>query len=181
LSGAAAPAPWLALGLYLALLAVQRALELRVAARNERALRARGAVEHGAAHYPGIVALHVLWPLALLAEVAALGARPPGWWPLALGVLLAGNVLRVAAIRALGELWTTRVWVLPSHPVSRSGPYRWLRHPAYVAVTLELIAAPLLFGAWRTALAASAANAVVLAVRVRDENRALGIRPPAAE
>jgi len=165
------PPPTLALAAFLALLAVQRGAEVAQSAANSRRLRARGAVEHGRGHYPLLVALHVLWPLGLLAEVLGANARPWRSWPLWLLLLLAAQGLRFAAMAALGERWTTRVLVLPGEPLLRRGPYRWLRHPSYVAVTLELVAAPLLFGAWRTALAASAVNLALLAVRVRVEER----------
>ena len=76
-------------------------------------------------------------------------------------------------MRALGERWTTRVLVLPGRPRVRDGAYRWLRHPNYVAVVIEFVAAPLMFGAWRTALAFSLANLLALRVRIRCEERAL--------
>ena len=157
----------------LAGVAAQRALELRLSARHEAALRARGAVEHGRRHFPLLVALHALWPLALALEVARGGARPGAGWPLWLLPLTAAECLRIAAMRALGERWTVRVWVLPGAPPLGRGPYRWLRHPNYVAVALELIAIPMLFGAWRTALAATLANALALALRIPVEERAL--------
>jgi methyltransferase len=101
------------------------------------------------------------------------GARPGALAPFWLGLWLAAQALRAAAIRALGERWTVRVLVLPGAPLVRSGPYRLLRHPNYLAVGLEFVAAPLLFGAWRTALAFSLANLALLAVRIRCEERAL--------
>ena len=170
-AGPLPPPPTLALAAFLALLAVQRCAEVAQSAANSRRLRARGAVEHGRGHYPLLVALHVLWPLGLIAEVLGADARPWRSWPLWLLLLLAAQGLRFAAMAALGERWTTRVLVLPGEPLLRRGPYRWLRHPSYVAVTLELVAAPLLFGAWRTALAASAVNLALLVVRVRVEER----------
>jgi len=175
----AGPAPVAALAAFLAALGLARAWELRIARRNARALRARGAVESGRAHFPWIVALHVLWPLGLVAEVAA-GARPGGTWWLWLALLLAAQALRAASMAALGERWTTRVLVVPGEPPLRRGIYRWLRHPNYLGVVLELAAGPLLFGAWRTALAASLANLALLVVRVRVEERALGLRPAGA-
>ncbi len=171
------PPPTLALAAFLALLAVQRGAEVAQSAANSRRLRARGAVEHGRGHYPLLVALHVLWPLGLLAEVLGANSRPWRSWPLWLLLLLAAQGLRFAAMTALGERWSTRVLVLPGEPLLRRGPYRWLRHPSYVAVTLELVAAPLLFGAWRTALAASAVNLALLAVRVRVEERGPSYEP----
>jgi len=166
-------APLAALAAYLLFVIAHRLYELRVSARNERALEARGAYEVGRSHFPLFVALHALFPLALAAEVLVLGARPGGLWPLWAALLAVAQALRVAAHRALGERWTARVWVMPGvAPVSR-GVYGWLRHPSYVAVTLELAAGSLLFGAWRTALAASALNLVALAIRIPAEERAL--------
>ncbi|MEO6461721.1 MAG: isoprenylcysteine carboxylmethyltransferase family protein [Candidatus Eisenbacteria bacterium] len=171
---ALAPPPLAGLVLFLVALAAQRIAELVHSARNERLLAARGAREHAAGHFPLLVLVHVLLPVLLTIEVLGLGARPGGPWPLWLAVWLAAQVLRYAAVRALGERWTVRIWVLPGAPLVRRGPYRFLRHPNYLAVVLELAAAPLMFGAWRTALIVSALNAAALALRIRAEERALG-------
>ena len=162
-----------ALAGFLSLLVIQRVAELALSARNTRALLARGAQEHGRAHYPLLVAVHTVFPLALAAEVVWLGARPWAWWPLWLALWISAQALRVAAIRSLGERWSTRILVIPDARLVRSGPYRWLHHPNYVAVVVELIAAPLLFGAWRTALAITVFNALALRVRIAAEERAL--------
>jgi methyltransferase len=174
-AGAGGPAPLAALAAFLGVLAVQRALELWLSARHVRRLLAAGAVEHGRSHFPLFVVFHTLWPVALACEVVAGGARPGPLWPAWLTLYLAAQALRGAAIAALGERWTVRVLVLPGAPLVRRGPYRWLRHPNYVAVVVELASAPLMFGAWRTALAASALNLAALAIRVRVEERALGL------
>lgn len=157
-------------------LAIQRASELILSARNARRLRALGAVEHGAGHFPLLVAVHVLFPAALAAEVFLLGAQPGRLWPVWLALWLAAEALRYAAIAALGDRWNVRIWVLPGAPLVRSGPYRFLRHPNYAAVILELLAAPLMFGAWRTALGISILNLLVLRIRIRAEEEAL-LRP----
>ena len=158
---------------YLAFLLAERGFELALARRNAARVRARGAVEHGAAHYPWIVAFHTAWPLGIAAELLLGLARPPGWWPAALAGLIAAQALRLAAMHALGDRWNTRILVVPGEPPVRHGIYRWLSHPNYAGVVLELVAAPLMFGAWRTAIAASVVNAGLLAVRIRDEERAL--------
>jgi methyltransferase len=158
---------------WLAVLAMQRAHELGLSARHERVLRSRGAVEYGRSHFPWMVLLHAAFPLALIAEVLWQGERPPRLWPWCLVVLALATALRAWSMAALGERWTTRVLVVPGTAPLRRGPYRWFRHPSYLAAALELAAAPLLFGAWRTALAFSALNLPLMVARARVEARAL--------
>lgn len=162
-----------------ALVAVQRLAELRVSKRNERRLRARGAVEAGAGHYPWMVALHVAFLLSCPAEVWWLG-RPffPPLAGAALAVLAGASVLRYWTLRTLGPRWSTRVLVPPGEPPVVGGPYRYLRHPNYLAVVLEIAALPLVHAAWATALLFSAANAVLLRVRIRAEEAALAAGDP---
>jgi len=162
-----------ALVAFLALLAAERIAEMSLSSRHAEILIRRGAVEFGARHFPLIVALHLLFPLALVAEVLWAGARPPGSWPWWLGLLLAAQVLRFATLHVLGEYWNVRIRVVPGMTPVRRGPYRFLRHPNYVAVVIELASAPMMFGAWRTALVFSAFNAAVLVIRIREEERAL--------
>jgi methyltransferase len=160
--------------LLVALVAVQRLVELRVSRRHERALRARGAVEAGAGHYPVMVALHTLFLAACMAEVWLLGRPflPSLGWP-ALAVLLLAQALRYWTISTLGERWTTRVLVPAGEPLVAAGPFRFVRHPNYLAVALEIAALPLVHAAWLTALSFSAANVVLLRVRIGVEERAL--------
>ena len=117
---------------------------------------------------------------ALLVACIGEPALRPGPWPApvaipaAVAVLLAEG-LRWWAVASLGGRWTTRVLVLPGVPPVRSGPYRWLRHPNYLAVIVELAALPLAVGAWRTAAVATVVNAVLLGVRIRAEEGAMGV------
>ena len=166
------PLPWGPLGAYLGVLSLQRVAELALSARNLARLRARGAREVSASHFGWFVLLHAGYPIALVAEALA-GARPPAFWPWALALWLAAQALRVAAIATLGERWNVRIVVVPGAPPVRSGIYRWMRHPNYVAVVLEFLSAPLMFGAYATAIVASLLNAAVLAVRIPAEERAL--------
>ena len=166
-------APVWALAAFLAVLAAQRVGELRVSAANTKRLVARGAREYGSRHFPLIVLVHVLFPLCLVAEVVVLGARPGRFWTLWLVLWLAAQALRYAAIRALGERWSVRILVLPGEPLVRRGPYRFFRHPNYLAVIVELLAVPLMFGAWRAAVAISLLDLVALGIRIRAEEVAL--------
>jgi methyltransferase len=159
--------------LAVALVAVQRFLELVLARRNERWARARGAIERGRGHYPFIVALHSLWLVSTLVEGLLRGPELPALWPVPLALFLLVQPLRYWALFTLGESWNTRILVVPGAKPVRRGPYRYLRHPNYVVVVVEILAFPLVFGAWMTALVFTVLNAAALFVRIREENRAL--------
>lgn len=158
---------------FIAVVVMQRIVELVVSARNRRRALAKGAREYGADHFPWLVAVHVLFILGLAAEVILLGTRPGPLWPLWLGLWAAAQALRYAAMRALGDRWNVRVLVIPGMERVRTGPYRFMKHPNYAAVVMELASAPLVFGAWRTALVVSVLNAFALRTRVRVEAAAL--------
>lgn len=150
------------------LVALERLAELAVARRNTQRLLAAGAVEHGARHYPFVVAIHAAWLAALLLWVP--GDAPVRWIFLSPFILL--QFARVWVIATLGPYWTTRIIVPPGAPTVRRGPYRWLRHPNYVIVAAEIALLPLAFGAWDVALLFSLANALVLSYRIRSEEAA---------
>jgi methyltransferase len=152
----------------LALVTLQRLGELWLSNRNTRALLARGAEEVGASHYPLIVAVHAAW-LAALWWLAP-GDPVDALW-LAVYVLL--QIARIWVLTSLGPRWTTRIIVLPGAPLVKAGPYRFVSHPNYVVVAAEIAVLPLVFGLWPVAVIFSALNAVVLAIRIREENRAL--------
>ena len=155
---------------FIAFLLLQRGAELLVARRNTRRLLAQGAIEHGAGHYPLIVAMHAAW----LAAICIWGwSNPvhPEW--LAAFVVLQG--LRVWVLASLGPRWTTRIIVLDAPLVAR-GPYRWMSHPNYAVVIAEIIVAPMVLGLWGVAALFTILNACVLTIRIRAESRALAGR-----
>ncbi|GAA0444234.1 isoprenylcysteine carboxyl methyltransferase [Acrocarpospora corrugata] len=156
------------------LVGVERVAELVVARRNEAWSRRRGAVVSGQGHYPWMVALHTGLLAGCLAEVYATGRPFLPWlgWPM-LALVVAAQGLRWWCIRTLGRQWNTRVIVVPGLPLVTGGPYRWLRHPNYVAVAVEGAALPLTHTAWVTALVFTVLNAVLMVVRIRCEEAAL--------
>ena len=156
----------------LGLVVLQRLAELALAARNTRRLLAKGAVEVGRGHYPLIVALHAGWLAALALLVPA---DAPPLWPL-LGLFLLLQAARIWVIASLGPYWTTRIITLPGAPLVRRGPYRWLRHPNYLVVVLEIAVLPLAFDAVGIAIVFSLLNAAMLWHRVRIESAALAAR-----
>lgn len=150
-------------------LVFQRLVELVIAQRNHRVLAARGAIEFGRRHYPALVALHAGWLLALLVTI---DPQTPVSVPLfAVFVLLECG--RVWVIVTLGSRWTTRIMVLPGAKRIRTGPYRYVNHPNYLIVCVEIALVPLMFGAWALAVIASVLNLLALRTRIRVENKAL--------
>lgn len=152
----------------LSIVTAQRLVELWLSARNTKRLLAVGAKEFGRSHYPLIVGVHALW-LATLWLLAP--GREIELSPLFLFLLM--QLARIWVIASLGRRWTTRIIVLPDAPLVRRGPYKYLRHPNYLIVVLEIALLPLAFGLWQVALIFSLLNAGVLAIRISCENRAL--------
>ncbi len=153
----------------LTIVALQRAVELFYAERNARALRKRGAFEAGAVQYPFFVALHLAWLLAMLLLIPA--SISPNWYLIGFYALL--QALRLWVLLSLGPRWTTRVLVLPGTPLVKRGPYRFVRHPNYIVVVLEIAILPLAFGAYWVAGFFTVLNALLLAWRIRVEDAAL--------
>lgn len=152
----------------LALVTLQRLAELVIARRNTHALLARGGYEVAPGHYPLIVGVHALW----LASLWWLAPGRPIVWPL-IGLFLLLQLGRLWVLTTLGERWTTRIIILPGAPLVTGGPFRFLRHPNYLVVAAEIAVLPLAFGLWEAALVFSAANAAVLTIRTRAEEKAL--------
>ena len=154
----------------LAFVTLQRLVELPLAHANTRRLLAAVGHEVGASHYPLIVALHAAWLITL-------------WWlapgrPIDIPFLLLFLLIeagRVWVLRTLGNRWTTRIIVVPGEELVATGPYRFVSHPNYLVVVGEIAVLPLVFGLWDLAIIFSLLNAVILTVRIRAENRALGL------
>jgi methyltransferase len=161
--------------LLLGLLVAERLFELRLSRRNARRAFSRGGVEVARGHYPVMVAFHALFFVAcaleaqfrrrncssLLSSMALIGAA-------------AAQALRYWSVATLGDRWNTRVIIIPDTAPVVTGPYRYVRHPNYAAVILELACVPLLRGLFVTAATFSAVNALLLIFRIRIEERALG-------
>jgi methyltransferase len=159
----------------LAIVLLQRCIELVYARRNTRALLRRGAVEVGGNHYALFIALHAAWLAAMAVFVPPFAAV--NWWLLGLFAVL--QAARVWVVASLGPYWTTRVLTLPGAPLVRRGPYRFVRHPNYIIVAGEIATLPLAFGAIAIAIVFSVLNACLLFVRIRIENAALATRTTA--
>jgi methyltransferase len=159
----------------LAGLAAERLFELWLSERNARDAFARGGIEVGRGQYRIMVAFHTLFIIACAVEAIL---RNPSF-PLALSTIVligevAAQALRYWSVAALGKNWNTRIIVIPNTSPVTSGPYRYIRHPNYAAVAIEMACVPLIRGLIITAAAFSVANAIFLAARIWLEEQALG-------
>jgi methyltransferase len=159
----------------LLLLLVERVFELLISRRNARSALARGGIEVGRSHYRVMVAMHAAFIASCFAE-SVLDIHDD--WPIVSTIALiftfAAQFLRYAAVVTLGRRWSTRIIVMPEAKPITTGLYRWIRHPNYVAVIIEMAALPLIRGCWVTAMVFSIANALMLWVRIPAEEQALG-------
>lgn len=162
----------------IALVAVERVVELIVSKRNLRWSAEHGGVEFGRSHYPYMVALHVFLLVGSLVEVWVWQKpiNPAFAWTM-FALVLASQALRWWCITTLGKRWNTLVVIVPGMPRVTGGPYRWLSHPNYVAVVIEGIALPMVGFAWVTAVIFTVLNIPLLATRLRVENAALETLP----
>lgn len=159
--------------------AFERIVELVISKRNLLWSFAQGGIEYGRSHYKYMVALHVFLLGGALAEIWIF--RPTifpiiSWAMLSLAI--ASQVLRWWCISSLGKRWNTLIVIIPGQPLVQRGPYRFFKHPNYVAVVIEGFALPMVGFAWRTAVIFSVLNAFVLTARIRSENAALATLPP---
>ncbi|MEK5037548.1 isoprenylcysteine carboxyl methyltransferase family protein [Sporosarcina sp. FSL K6-3457] len=157
----------------MSIVVLQRLIELFVARRNEKWMRSQGAFEAGAAHYPIMVTMHIAFFVSFLLEVVVLGRTLSPIWIVLLGIFLLTQAARIWCLLSLGKFWNTKIIILPGAAVVRRGPYRWIRHPNYLIVTIELLVLPLLFGAYFTAILYSLLNIWMLSVRIPAEEKAL--------
>jgi methyltransferase len=158
--------------IFIGIAVFQRLAEVVYAQMNTRALLKRGATEVGRNHYPVMIALHVSW---LVAVVVLLPKPPPIYWTPVV-IMCLTQFVRLWVLHTLGPYWTTRIITLPGAPVVTRGPYRFMRHPNYAVVVIEIAAFPLVFGEVAVAIVFSILNAAMLFWRIREEDSALANR-----
>jgi len=159
----------------IAILALERGVELYIAHRNAACAFAAGAVEIGQRHYRVMVGFHAAFLVACAVESILRGSGAPAAVAVpAIVAELFAQFLRYWVIFTLRSRWNTRIIVFPDAKPVTSGPFRFARHPNYLAVAIEVVAMPLIGGAWVTAIVFSLGNAILLMVRIPAEERALG-------
>lgn len=167
--------------LYLALLAAVAALrliELRISRQHQVKMLAQGAVPVPEPHFKWMVVVHSGVLIGAALEVVML-RRPflPLLGGLMFALFLASNLMRFWVVRALGELWSVQVMDSTRIRVVTTGPFRFVRHPNYTGVILEMISLPLIHTAWITAIVTSLGYSIALSMRIRAEESVLMANP----
>lgn len=155
------------------LICIQRLVELRIAKGNEQYMKQQGAIEFGQSHYPFIVGLHILFLCSLLLEYLLKNPSLNILWGLLLTLFFLLQISRIWVIKSLGHFWNTKIIVLPNANLVKKGPYKWISHPNYVIVALEILVIPLIFQAYFTAVIFTILNMVMMLVRIPAEEAAL--------
>lgn len=159
--------------IFMFVIIIQRLCELLFAKSNEKWMKGQGAQEFGRGHYLVIVLMHSLFFVVLLFEKFIFEREISALWPFLLIVFVFAQFVRVWALASLGKYWNTKILVMPNVDAIRKGPYRYIKHPNYLVVSIELLVIPLLFGAYFTACLFTIMNVIVLSIRIPAEEKAL--------
>lgn len=147
--------------------------ELILSKGNEKWLIQNGAVEYGQRHYPFIVALHILFIISLIIEYIA--RQPVTINLLILFFYFSLLIFKTWIILSLGKFWNTKIYHIPNFPLIKKGPYQYFKHPNYMIVVAEIAVIPMIFQLYFTAVTFTLLNAIMLFVRIKEENKALQI------
>lgn len=159
--------------LFISFVTLLRLAELVYSRRNEAWLLRQGAVEYGQKHYPFIITLHTVFFISLVAEYSILPTQ--SFYP---GMLVLYFVLlacKVWVVGSLGKFWNTKIYRVQGFPLIKKGPYKYFSHPNYLIVVAEIVIIPLVSGLYYTAMVFTILNLLMLFVRIKVENKALGI------
>jgi len=159
--------------LFISFIILLRIAELILSRRNEIWLLQNGAIEYGQKHYPYIVALHVLFIVSLIIEYSTTQTASLSLFFLVLYLLFV--LFKALVISSLGKFWNTKIYHIPDFPLMKNGVYKYIKHPNYLIVIAEIAIIPLVFHLYYTAIAFTVLNAIILSVRIKEENKVLKI------
>lgn len=157
--------------LFISFVILLRIGELILSKSNEKWLLRNGAVEYGQKHYPFIVALHVLFIISLIIEYNTKQTVSFSIFMLLFYFLLIA--FKTWVILSLGKFWNTRIYHIPGIPLVKKGPYNYFKHPNYLIVIAEIVVIPLIFHLYFTAITFTLLNAILLFIRIKEENKAM--------
>lgn len=159
--------------LFIIAVIAQRFIELYIAKRNEMWMKSRGGMEKGAKHYKLFILLHCLFFLSMILEATLDDHHLTGINYFLLSIFFLTQIVRIWCIQTLGKFWNTKVIVLPGVSLIKKGPYKYVKHPNYIIVAVELFVIPFLVGANITAVVFPILHVLLLRVRIPREEKAL--------
>lgn len=159
--------------LFILFISMQRLFELFIARYNEKWMKKQGAIEFGKNQYRYIVLIHFLFFVSFLSEKIIFNRGLSSFWPVLFILFLITQVIRIWALASLGRFWNTKIIVLPNANIIKKGPYRFIKHPNYLIVSLEIFLIPLFFKAYITSILFTLLNIWVLTIRIAEEENAL--------
>ena len=157
--------------LFISFIILLRIIELLISSRNEKWLLQNNAVEYGKGHYPFIVALHISFIFSMMFEYFTIQATSFSLYFFSLYLILL--IIKAWIVLSLGKFWNTKIYRIPNVALIKKGPYKYLKHPNYLIVILEIAVIPLVFHLYYTAIIFSILNAIMLSIRIKEENTAL--------
>jgi methyltransferase len=157
--------------LFISFIILLRIGELLLSKRNEKWLLQNGAVEYGEKHYPFIVVLHVSFIVSLIFEYSMLQTVSYSSFLIAFYFLLIA--VKIWIILSLGKFWNTKIYHIRKFPLIKKGLYKYFKHPNYIIVIAEIAVIPLAFHLYYSAIIFSILNAIMLFVRINEENKVL--------
>lgn len=157
--------------LFIGIVIAGRLFELWIAAHNESWMKQHGGIEVGKGHYKLFVVMHAMFFLSLILELQYISVT---FYVALFIIFMFVQLCRIWCITSLGKFWNTKIIVLPSVAVIKTGPYKYMKHPNYVIVFAELFALPAMFGAMWTASVFPLLHICLLSIRIPQEDKALG-------
>jgi methyltransferase len=153
---------------FIAFIILLRMIELWYSKRNEKWLRANGAIEYGQKHYPFIVLLHTTFIRSVILEFLLWGGDINFYL---LGIYILLIMAKIWVLSSLGHYWNTKIFRVPHVNLVKKGPYRYFKHPNYFIVVCEIAIIPLVFHLCYSAVVFSILNAIMLSVRIKEEEK----------
>lgn len=151
----------------------QRLAELSIAKSNEKWMKRMGGIEKGEKHYKWFILLHSSFFISIIVETSLKNHVLTEVNYMLLFIFLAAQAGRVWCMLSLGKFWNTKVIVLPGVALIKKGPYKYVKHPNYIIVAVELFVIALLVGAQLTAFLFPILHLFLLKVRIPSEEKAL--------
>ena len=152
---------------------LQRLIELIIASKNERWMLAKGGVEIEPQQHKWFIMVHGLFFISIIVELILSNASIPELFILWFSLFIATQFVRIWSITSLGKYWNTKIIILPGSTLVKRGPYKYVKHPNYIIVGIELFVIPMMFGAYWTAVIFPFFHLILMSIRIPAEEKAL--------